>query len=162
MRLDFYVGERDLFGLGFSDNVVFRKQYYVRAVFGDIADLSTLQAIELHNKEQFTHPDPSMRRVAPDKWEFEVGGTGFKATMRLSFPKFPRTASLTSRSERRARQRHRSQRTGPERPPAWKRPWKRPWKRLCGRRSMGPRKGSKNGTLGQGARADINPWRWRS
>ena len=26
-RLDFYVGERDLFGIGFSDNVVFRKQY---------------------------------------------------------------------------------------------------------------------------------------
>lgn len=89
MRLDFYVGERDLFGLGFSDNVVFRKQYYVRAVFGDIADLSTLQAIELHNKEQFTHPDPSMRQVAPDKWEFEVGGTGFKATMRLSFAEVP-------------------------------------------------------------------------
>lgn len=29
IRLDFYVGERDLFGVGFSDNVVFRKQYYV-------------------------------------------------------------------------------------------------------------------------------------
>ena len=31
-RLDFYVGERDLFGIGFSDNVVFRKQYYLRTV----------------------------------------------------------------------------------------------------------------------------------
>ena len=31
MRLDFYLGERDLFGIGFSDNVVFRKQYYARA-----------------------------------------------------------------------------------------------------------------------------------
>src|SRR6185295_5571550 len=30
-RLDFYVGERDLFGIGFSDNVVFRQQYYLRA-----------------------------------------------------------------------------------------------------------------------------------
>ena len=28
MRLDFYIGERDLFGVGFSDNVIFRKQYY--------------------------------------------------------------------------------------------------------------------------------------
>jgi hypothetical protein len=33
LRTDFYVGERDLFGIGFSDNVVFYKQYYVRAIF---------------------------------------------------------------------------------------------------------------------------------
>ena len=88
MRLDFYVGERDLFGLGFSDNVVFRKQYYARAVFGDIGDLSTLQAIELHTQEEWTNPVP-MQRVAPDKWEFEVEGTGFKAKMRLSFAIVP-------------------------------------------------------------------------
>jgi hypothetical protein len=88
MRLDFYVGERDLFGLGFSDNVVFRKQYYARAVFADINDLSTLQTIELHDREVFDKPTP-MQRVAPDKWEFKVGGTGFEATMRLSFAAIP-------------------------------------------------------------------------
>jgi hypothetical protein len=32
MRLDVYVEERDSFGLGFSDNIIFRKQYYVQAV----------------------------------------------------------------------------------------------------------------------------------
>ena len=32
----FYLGERDLFGVGFSDNVVFRKQYYARAIFDDV------------------------------------------------------------------------------------------------------------------------------
>ena len=32
MRLDFYVGERDLLGVGFSDNVIFRKQYYIRVL----------------------------------------------------------------------------------------------------------------------------------
>lgn len=32
LRVDFYVRERDLFGVGFSDNIVFRKQYYVRAL----------------------------------------------------------------------------------------------------------------------------------
>lgn len=36
MRLDFYVGERDTFGIGFSDNVIFRKQYYARALFGSL------------------------------------------------------------------------------------------------------------------------------
>ena len=32
LRMDCYVGERDSHGLGFSDNVIFRKQYYVRAI----------------------------------------------------------------------------------------------------------------------------------
>jgi hypothetical protein len=35
LRLDFYVGERDTYGLGFSDNVIFRKQYYLRAVLDE-------------------------------------------------------------------------------------------------------------------------------
>ena len=35
LRLDVYVGERDLFGIGFSDNVIFRKQYYVRPFSGN-------------------------------------------------------------------------------------------------------------------------------
>ena len=30
LRMDIYVGERDTYGVGFSDNVIFRKQYYVR------------------------------------------------------------------------------------------------------------------------------------
>ena len=34
LRLDIYVGERDVFGVGFSDNVIFRRQYYLRAVLG--------------------------------------------------------------------------------------------------------------------------------
>ena len=33
-RLDVYVGERDSFGVGFSDNVIFHRQLYVRAVLG--------------------------------------------------------------------------------------------------------------------------------
>ena len=43
LRFDFYLGERDLFGIGFSDNVVLRKQYYARAVFDDVSDLATLR-----------------------------------------------------------------------------------------------------------------------
>ena len=34
LRLDVYVGERDSFGVGFSDNVIFHRQLYVRAVLG--------------------------------------------------------------------------------------------------------------------------------
>ena len=47
MRLDFYVGERDLYGIGFSDNVIFRKQYYVRTLLGDPLRLY------LHTGEEF-------------------------------------------------------------------------------------------------------------
>lgn len=102
MRLDFYVGERDTFGLGFSDNVVFRKQYYVRAVFGDIDNVETLQRLELHTGEQFTKPGsaerippaedyilPEMKPTARDRWEFDVKGTGFRATLRLTFAIVP-------------------------------------------------------------------------
>ena len=35
LRLDIYVGERDSFGIGFSDNVIFHRQLFVRAVLGD-------------------------------------------------------------------------------------------------------------------------------
>ena len=52
MRLDFYVGERDLLGIGFSDNVVFRKQYYARAVFDDLQKLK-LRKLLLHTGEDF-------------------------------------------------------------------------------------------------------------
>ena len=34
LRLDVYVGERDSFGVGFSDNVIFHRQLYVRVVLG--------------------------------------------------------------------------------------------------------------------------------
>ena len=87
LRLDFYLGERDLFGIGFSDNVVFRKQYYARAVFDDVSDLATLRNLVLHTGEDFTDPAQAktMRRTSPTTWEFDIGGTGFDATFGLAF-----------------------------------------------------------------------------
>ena len=89
MRLDVYVGERDLFGLGFSDNLVFRKQYYVRALFDDFDNLK-LQRLELHADEEFREgaTGTAMKKVQ-NGWEFDVTGTGFEATMRLSFAVIP-------------------------------------------------------------------------
>ncbi|HET7679998.1 MAG TPA: hypothetical protein VFK79_07680 [Xanthobacteraceae bacterium] len=86
MRLDVYVGERDHLGFGFSDNVVFRKQYYVRAVFDDLKKLS-LKALELHTGEKFGAPETGKMTAAG--WEFPLGGTGFKARFRLSFAIVP-------------------------------------------------------------------------
>lgn len=87
MRLDIYLGERDLYGIGFSDNVVFRKQYYARAIFDDLSDLSTLREIRLHTGEEFAGADPgeAMRRLSPTQWEFDITGTGLDATFRLGF-----------------------------------------------------------------------------
>lgn len=97
LRLDFYVGERDLLGLGFSDNLIFRKQYYVRA-------LLTKRPVELYlyTNERFAQPetqtsdDPRLQPEPPQKmtavdggWEFEVGGTGFKGTFRVEIDAIP-------------------------------------------------------------------------
>lgn len=84
MRLDFYVGERDLFGIGFSDNVIFRKQYYVRAI------IEPEVALELYDSEKFRDGiagEPMTK--TEDAWEFKVGGTGFAATLRISFEIVP-------------------------------------------------------------------------
>ena len=99
LRLDFYVGERDLLGLGFSDNLIFRKHYYVRA-------LLTKRPLELylHTNERFAQPelpmntfdDPDLQPQPPVKmpqvdggWEFEVVGTGFKGKFRIEIDRVP-------------------------------------------------------------------------
>ena len=46
-RIDVYLGERDTLGVGFSDNVVFRKQYYVQAFPGSPPE------IFIHTGERF-------------------------------------------------------------------------------------------------------------
>jgi hypothetical protein len=88
IRLDFYLGERDLFGIGFSDNVVFRKQYYARAVFGDVRNLATLRELVLHTGENFKDPaqtTPMRQKGSVTDWEFDITGTGFDATFGLTF-----------------------------------------------------------------------------
>lgn len=84
MRLDFYVGERDLFGIGFSDNVIFRKQYYVRAI------LEPQLALQLYDSEKFADGiDGKPMNKTENGWEFDVAGTGFTATLRVSFESVP-------------------------------------------------------------------------
>ncbi len=85
MRLDFYVGERDLFGVGFSDNVIFRKQYYVRVVPGSGKNLSAsfegLQ-VYLYDDEHFSQTTDAVKlRRGENGWTFRVEGTGFKARL---------------------------------------------------------------------------------
>lgn len=94
-RIDIYVGERDAFGIGFSDNVVFRKQYYVQAVLD-----AEPMALYVHSGEQFLRPSTGLDRIAEPsatapvqraeptdragEWTFRTEGTSFAATWRVA------------------------------------------------------------------------------
>lgn len=92
-RLDFYVGERDLLGVGFSDNVIFRKQYYLRAVAGAAGDLSaSLDDIEmyLYRDENFGETAHADRLAFADgRWSFQIEGTGFEARLGIELTRVP-------------------------------------------------------------------------
>ncbi|MFE7070290.1 esterase/lipase family protein [Streptomyces sp. NPDC057620] len=95
LRLDVYLGERDSYGVGFSDNVVFRKQYYVQLVPGGSP------VLYVHTGEQrlgdtpreladaAVRTDSGVVRVRStgrgDEWRFSTEGTGFTATLRMAF-----------------------------------------------------------------------------
>jgi pimeloyl-ACP methyl ester carboxylesterase len=85
MRLDVYVGERDVLGIGFSDNVIFRKQYYLRVVAGGAADLTaSLDNLEvwLYTGEDFADTAGATKlEAANGEWRFNVEGTGFQGTL---------------------------------------------------------------------------------
>jgi hypothetical protein len=95
-RMDVYVGERDSRGIGFSDNVIFRKQYYVQA-FTDPFELyvhtgeqyltgTTREQLAALARPGATQPVQLARRSAgeEDGWSFDVGGTGFSGIFRLA------------------------------------------------------------------------------
>ncbi|HUP61501.1 MAG TPA: hypothetical protein VNA69_13895 [Thermoanaerobaculia bacterium] len=92
-RLDFYVGERDLFGIGFSDNVVFRKQYYIRAIIDGNGRLTDMWR---HSGEEFALPDftpkaPNDQKMKGngDGWWFDIGGSGFEARLLVEIDAVP-------------------------------------------------------------------------
>lgn len=100
MRLDVYVGERDSWGLGFSDNRVFQKQYYVQA-FTDpdvrlflhtgeryLSDERPSDTAELLRRVQEASAGSDEEVVACEQvdgeWMLPVHGTGFEATFGLT------------------------------------------------------------------------------
>jgi pimeloyl-ACP methyl ester carboxylesterase len=86
-RLDFYIGERDLLGFGFSDNVVFRKQYYLRAVM-PVDDPKSQVQLYCYDNERFTDPVPPLQRV-DGGWSFAVRGTGFEGAFAVELDSVP-------------------------------------------------------------------------
>jgi hypothetical protein len=69
-RLDFYVGERDTYGIGFSDQEIIKQQFFLQAK----RDGDRIQLVY--------HPTSAFGRGAqdlgtdPTNWEFTVGGSG--------------------------------------------------------------------------------------
>lgn len=105
-RLDVYVGERDGRGIGFSDNVIFRKQYYVQVFPGE-----SHAELFLHTGEQYLgeradggKDADALREIAAGQahlgvkapvqhlseirtrpgWFLDVEGTGFSARLRVA------------------------------------------------------------------------------
>ena len=93
LRLDVYVGERDTYGVGFSDNVIFRKQYYLRAIFGQRLTLFRHDGEQFMQKEmekgKYVPPPADAMTETPTGWEFAVVGTGFKATLAVELDYVP-------------------------------------------------------------------------
>jgi hypothetical protein len=90
LRLDVYVSERDSFGIGFSDNVIFHRQLYVRALLADPVRL------ELHDDESFDAGDaPSSTGTEMERtdagWTFDVRDPAFDATFGVEVFNVPET-----------------------------------------------------------------------
>jgi hypothetical protein len=108
LRIDVYVGERDKYGVGFSDNVIFRKQYYLRAVLSKTLTLFRHAGEQFMQKQNPGQPIPNNIASADDYmddetgagWTFEVGGTGFTATLGLELDYVPEAGPCIPLRER--------------------------------------------------------------
>jgi hypothetical protein len=92
LRLDVYVGERDTYGVGFSDNVIFRKQYYIRAVFNGALQLFRHEGEQFMQKLKdatYVPPADDVMKKNGQEWEFRVAGTGFEATLGIELDWVP-------------------------------------------------------------------------
>lgn len=103
-RLDVYVGERDSRGVGFSDNVIFRKQYYVQVFPGDSHAELFLHTGERYLGQRNAKDADELRQIAAAEahlgvqapvqhlqeigsrpgWYLDVEGTGFSARLRVA------------------------------------------------------------------------------
>lgn len=81
MRLETYVGERDLFGLGFSDNIVHHDHCYIQA------RLLPKLRLAKHVGEDTSGPGIALKQTDDQTWLLPIESKGFKATfgIQLSF-----------------------------------------------------------------------------
>ena len=83
MRLETYVGERDLFGIGFSDNLIFHSHCYVQAKIDPKLRLAK------HISEVFPDAGLPLKQNAEQEWLLPIEGDGFKATFAIGLSFVP-------------------------------------------------------------------------
>jgi hypothetical protein len=86
MRLDVYVGERDSYGIGFSDNIIFHRQLYVRALLGGEVRLELLE----EGVADDTTAGEEMARTEAG-WQFPIADRAFEATLGVELFTVPET-----------------------------------------------------------------------
>ncbi len=81
MRLEVYCGERDLFGIGFSDNLIYHGHCFVQATLEGGLRLAK------HTTERFTDAGQALEQTDDQTWLLPIQDEGFKATfgIQLSF-----------------------------------------------------------------------------
>ncbi len=81
MRLEVYVGERDLFGIGFSDNLIYHGHCFVQAV------LEPELRLAKHKTERFTDEGLQLEQTDEQTWLLPIDEPGFRARfgIQLSF-----------------------------------------------------------------------------
>jgi hypothetical protein len=80
LRFDIYVGERDLHGFGFSDTLIFRGQYCVRAML--TGSLMLYQYIDVNTIKN--DPDAGQgiqMNCINDEWQLVIDAEGFEGTL---------------------------------------------------------------------------------
>ncbi|MFD1330837.1 hypothetical protein ACFQ4O_02365 [Methylopila musalis] len=91
IRLDIYVGERDTYGVGHSDTLIFHKQRYARAVLNADGSLETMSLHLTENTGDAAGATPMEQVHAgdPTQWRFSVGDDKFQATFKIRFAMVP-------------------------------------------------------------------------
>jgi pimeloyl-ACP methyl ester carboxylesterase len=83
MRLEIYVGERDLFGIGFSDNLIYHSHCYVQA------KLDPTLRLAKHISEVFPDDGTPLEQNEEQEWLLPIEGDGFSATFAIGLSFVP-------------------------------------------------------------------------
>jgi pimeloyl-ACP methyl ester carboxylesterase len=89
MRLETYVGERDLFGIGFSDNLIYHGHCYVQATLDGGLRLAK------HMGERFTDAGLPLEQLPDRTWVLPIEGDGFSATFGIELSFVPESGGAT-------------------------------------------------------------------
>ena len=88
LRLSLYVGERDLTGIGFSDEVLMQEPIYLQM-------RNTTQTFSMFSHPDMGFSDPASRRrgselaAGPDGWRLDLANDRFECTLRFEVDTIP-------------------------------------------------------------------------